>query len=1093
MDEQGNSVGTTVKTPRRRRLGAWLILSLALVAVLLSVAVLALTGRVVPAPAWAVERIEARANRVLAGRVSARILDVDLLVDEDFTPHVRLGGVELFSPRGDRIAVLPEVTTTLWAKPMLSGRIEPRALELGGTRIALRRLVDGSLDVDVGAGAAAGGAALKPEALLDGIDQLFSLPVLKDIETVTVDGMEVEFEDLRVGRVWRASDGFLAFEQDAKRIAIDLSIALAEGSGPPALAKLGFTSDKHSPAANLTAEITDVSARDLAAQSPALAWLGALDAPISGAIRSEVDAEGRVGLLTSTLEIGAGALRPTADTKPVRFDRVRLDMAYDPERAALTFTDLEVDGPALRVRASVKAWLKDLEAGLPQTLIGQVAISELKADPEGVFDDPVTISQGAMDFRLRLDPFTFDLGQLVLVDEGGRISARGRAAAEPEGWAVGVDVAVNEIESKRLMALWPVAAVPKTRAWLKENVATSVLSNVKSAFRLRPGEDPHFALGWEYSDTEVRILKTLPPIRNGAGHASITDYRYTLVVDRGHVVAPAGGDIDVAGSVMEIPDLRIKPAPSRITLKTESTITAALSLLDRPPFQFLTKAGRPVDLAEGRARIETILDLVLMRKIKPKDVDYKVTGKLSNVRSDRLAPGRVLMAGTLDLTASREGMAVSGPATFSGVPVEMTWRQDFGPEHRGKSRVEGTVELSPRALDAFAIALPPGSVRGTGIGQMSIDLERGKPPAFEFVSDLAGLTLGIPAIGWSKAAERSGRLMLRGRLGKPVEVDRMEVEAAGLSVAGNIALKPDGGLDAVRLGTAQLDDWFDGRLELRGRGRGAPVGIVVQSGRLDMRKARFGSADRGQSGAPLSVALDRLQISDGIAVTDFRGNFTTEAGLAGDFIGRVNGEALISGTAEPSGARSGFRIQSNDAGTTLRAAGIFTRAVGGRLDLSLRPVGTSGAYDGAVRIANIRVVDAPVLAALLDAVSVVGLLTQLSGPGILFSNVAGEFHLTPDAVDIRSGAATGPSLGISASGRYETAAKRMDLQGTVSPIYMLNGIGQIFSRQGEGLFGFNYRLAGNADAPRVSVNPLSILTPGMFREIFRSSPPKPSP
>ncbi|MDW4548120.1 hypothetical protein R5H32_02010, partial [Defluviimonas sp. D31] len=918
MDEQGNSVDTTIKTPRRRRAGAWLILGLALVAVLLSVAVLGLTGRVVPAPAWAVERIEARANRVLAGKVSARILNVELLVDEGFAPHVRLSGVELFSPRGDRIAVLPEVTTTLWAEPLLSGRIEPRALALGGTRIALRRLVDGSLDVDVGAGAAAGSAALSPEALLDGIDQLFSLPVLKDIETVTVDGMEVEFEDLRAGRVWRASDGFLTFEQDAKRIEIDLSIGLAEGSGPAALAKIGLISDKRSPAASLTAEITDISARDLAAQSPALAWLGALDAPISGSIRSEVDAEGRVGLLRSTLVIGAGALRPTADTKPVGFERVRLDMAYDPERAALNLADVEIDGPALRVRASVKAWLKDMEEGLPQTLIGQVAISELKADPEGVFADPVTISQGAMDFRLRLDPFTFDLGQLVLVDEGGKISARGRAAAEPEGWAVSADVTVDAIESERLMALWPVAAVPKTRAWLKENVATSMLSEVKSAFRLRPGHEPHFTLGWEYSDTEVRILKTLPPIENGAGHASINDYTYTLVVDRGHVSAPEGGEIDVAGSVMEIPDLRIKPSPSRFTLRTESTITAALSLLDQPPFLFLTKAGRPVDLAEGRARIETVLYLVLMRRINPADVDYKVSGTLSNVRSDKLAPGRVLMAGSLDLTASRAGMAISGPATFSGVPVEMTWRQNFGPEHRGKSRVEGTVELSPRALEAFAIALPPGSVRGSGAGRMSIDFERGKPAEFEFVSDLEGLALGIPPIGWSKPAERSGRLMLRGRLGQPVDVDRMEFEAAGLKVAGDIALKPNGGLDAVRLGTARLGDWFDGRLELRGRGKGAPVGVVVQSGRLDLSKAQLGGAGSGQTGAPLSVALDRLQISEGISVTDFRGNFTTGSGLAGDFIGRVNGEALISGTAEPSGARSGFRIMSSDAGAALR-------------------------------------------------------------------------------------------------------------------------------------------------------------------------------
>ena len=64
------------------------------------------------------------------------------------------------------------------------------------------------------------------------------------------------------------------------------------------------------------------------------------------------------------------------------------------------------------------------------------------------------------------------------------------------------------------------------------------------------------------------------------------------------------------------------------------------------------------------------------------------------------------------------------------------------------------------------------------------------------------------------------------------------------------------------------------------------------------------------------------------------------------------------------------------------------------------------------------------------------------------------------------------------------------MQGVLSPIYMLNGIGSIFTRKGEGLVGFNFTLKGPAEAPRVGVNPLSLLTPGMFREIFRRPPPQ---
>jgi hypothetical protein len=83
----------------------------------------------------------------------------------------------------------------------------------------------------------------------------------------------------------------------------------------------------------------------------------------------------------------------------------------------------------------------------------------------------------------------------------------------------------------------------------------------------------------------------------------------------------------------------------------------------------------------------------------------------------------------------------------------------------------------------------------------------------------------------------------------------------------------------------------------------------------------------------------------------------------------------------------------------------------------------------------------------------------------------------------------GGSLGISADGIYDFSQSQMDIRGVISPVYFLNGIGSFLTRRGEGLFGFNYRATGSASDPNVSVNPLSILTPGAFREIFRSAPP----
>ena len=184
-----------------------------------------------------------------------------------------------------------------------------------------------------------------------------------------------------------------------------------------------------------------------------------------------------------------------------------------------------------------------------------------------------------------------------------------------------------------------------------------------------------------------------------------------------------------------------------------------------------------------------------------------------------------------------------------------------------------------------------------------------------------------------------------------------------------------------------------------------------------------------------------------------------------------------------------MRLRSDDAGAVLRASGLYQTAVGGEFDLTLLPSAGAGEFDGSLAIDGLRVRDAPTMAALLDAISVVGLLQQLDGQGLAFDEIDARFRLTPRQVIVAEASAIGPGLGISVDGTYTLASKGIDLQGVVSPFYLVNSIGSFLTRRGEGLIGFNFNIAGSADAPQVSVNPLSVLTPGMFREIFRRPAP----
>ena len=118
------------------------------------------------------------------------------------------------------------------------------------------------------------------------------------------------------------------------------------------------------------------------------------------------------------------------------------------------------------------------------------------------------------------------------------------------------------------------------------------------------------------------------------------------------------------------------------------------------------------------------------------------------------------------------------------------------------------------------------------------------------------------------------------------------------------------------------------------------------------------------------------------------------------------------------------------------------------------------------------------------------MLEQLNGQGIVFADYQVRFRLTPRQVIITSGIAVGASMGVSMDGVYNLVPSTLYLQRVLSPIFFLNAIARLFTRMGEGLFGFNYRITGKAADPTVRVNPLSILTPGMFRELFKRPPPK---
>ena len=128
----------------------------------------------------------------------------------------------------------------------------------------------------------------------------------------------------------------------------------------------------------------------------------------------------------------------------------------------------------------------------------------------------------------------------------------------------------------------------------------------------------------------------------------------------------------------------------------------------------------------------------------------------------------------------------------------------------------------------------------------------------------------------------------------------------------------------------------------------------------------------------------------------------------------------------------------------------------------------------------------------MQLASFTGLLEILTNEGIPFDKIEGDFIKTNKSLIINNTKFKGFSLGGTLKGKVELADNKIDLEGVIVPAYAINSIinkipllGQVITGiEGEGLIGVNYKAKGTYENPEYFINPLSILTPGIFRSIF---------
>lgn len=1080
------------RRPRLRRAGLWLAGLIIVPALLLACTGAGLLwyarGQSFDAPDWLKQRVEAR----IAGAVSELRIgfgDLTLNVSDDWQPSLHLTDVQIVPADGGSPVTLSDVTGSFDPVALLDGQLRPRVITVTGTQLHFQRDEAGAYGVAVGGQAGTGAVAQEVGQAIEDLSGLLEHPVLSGLRRIEGAALTVRYEDRRSGQAWTVDGGRLELTRDGDNLHLRGDFAVLGGRAYATTGDISIQGRMHSRAVSLAVRVDDAAARDIATQSAGLAWLGVLDAPISGALRVSTNEEGEIGPLFGTLQIGVGKLAPEGTEDTVPFRSARSYFKYDPATLTLNFDELSVKSAWIEATAEGRIVLSDVSDGIPGAMTGQLRLTELTANPMDIYPSPVYLEGAEVEMRVQLDPFRLEVGRLDLRDRGQTFTINGWVDAQPEGWDVSMTARLKELAADDILELWPASAAAKTREWVSRNVLDGKIRNLNLGLRSFPTTRPDVTLGFDFENLITTFMPTMPPVEGAYGHAELRGDRFVVTADEGRLIAPGGAALEIGGTSFIYEDTRQKRGPAKVLIRAAGAFGDVLRLIDLEPLQLLTKAGRTPELATGTVDLQADLAFNLEKDLPVEEIGVSYRADLTDVASEVIVPGQTLTAQALQITGTRDTITARGEARLSGIPVGGTWQADLRPESGGRSRVDGWITVTEQLNEQFNLGLPPGSISGATRADVRLDFARDTAPEFTATSNLSGLSINVPSLNWQLSRAQAGKFEIAGQLGTPPRIDRISLSAPGLSASGTVSLRPGGGgLDQARFSRVRLGSWLDAPVLLTGRGKSVPPKVTVTGGSVDLRTLDLGGGSG--DGGPITLTLDRLQVSDGIALRGMRGEFTSKGGLSGQFAASLNGATPISGTIAPKNGRSAVRVTSQNAGAALAAAGMLKQGRGGSLDLTLLPVGPDGTYDGRLNISDIWIQDAPAMASLLSALSVVGLLEQMSGNGILFNTAEADFRLSPSQVIVRSASAVGASLGVSMDGTYDLNARQIDMQGVVSPLYVINGLGRIFSRnKGEGLIGFNYRLLGPVAQPRVQVNPLSLFTPGMFREIFRRPPP----
>lgn len=680
---------------------------------------------------------------------------------------------------------------------------------------------------------------------------------------------------------------------------------------------------------------------------------------------------------------------------------------------------------------------------------------------------------------------------------------------------------VTNVRANLVKAIWPQGFNQESRDWVFKNVKDGLITRASLALQA-PDFGQRDALAGEkqtkhqlpsmdlvVKDFVFTVFDDPIVIKTAVASLDIKGKSLVAKMKRGVSRLKNGSFVTITDGMLTIPDYEPTGPDGVIDFKLKTNTKFMNAFLKREPFSQKDLLSENAKNLDGDITGVLKVALPLAEDVDPKDV--RVDGKLK-LKKFKAQFGKFnIDNGLINFVLGKNYIEAKGNILINGVGADLSWGRKL---QFGSAQIPSQLKITGvyDEADRNQLGLPVNSIIGGSV-PVEVTVSETSDDKFDIhvLADLSKATIEAKNLGWKKSSGVPATLNLdvMQQDDKNFSLQNIKLDGRDLTVRGKVDLDDTDHVKSFQFSNisykvlsnihvkGNLNDnkiWkvtaggktFDGRGLLKSILRTGKVGAGkksdVQSKGMDLR-AEFGSV-LGWKHSKLSR---------------FKLNMSRRGDLLTDFVIRgalLNGGSLTGNLVSKKSAAPTIRLRSSDTGEALRFVGFYPSMLGGqgqltvRYNVNKRQLATQ---TGELIITRFSIASDPVVKEVLSNLSKGKSGKTSNGQDIVkFSKLIAPFSIGQGQFILHDSQVKGELLGATMRGSIDFDKERLRLGGTYIPLYGLNAavgavpvLGQILvGRQGEGMLGITFGIYGSIQNPQVLVNPMSLVAPGVFRQIF---------